>query len=289
MTGYISVLGSTSTLPCSACTFHPGHHHGAANKASMNLSTVPTSFSTCGILDWSRFHYGPANLMRYAPVLPINSVATAAPSMHIGAPDTSLFNKSAPSVPGLLFVDDGLCLDSIAKRGWFNNTVQGEKQLEALHSSYGNEQVIPDPQLSLTMNPLSPIFASVHGEEHFSHGSSIASGSSPSGVDMALITTHDHNTLGSQRQLRARAQPCKRRFPCPYPPCQRVFGSRNDLERHLATRQHRKDVKSSERANRFRCKYLWCKRNQQGFSRKDHFMRHMERMHQGILSDNSEE
>jgi len=87
----------------------------------------------------------------------------------------------------------------------------------------------------------------------------------------------------------AYTQPRKRRFRCPYHPCTRVFGSRNDLERHLATRQHRKDVDSSERANRFRCKYLWCKRSQQGFSRKDHYMRHMERMHQSTLLDDSEE
>ncbi|OAG03900.1 uncharacterized protein CC84DRAFT_872467 [Paraphaeosphaeria sporulosa] len=104
-------------------------------------------------------------------------------------------------------------------------------------------------------------------------------------------TTHMRSDPISKLAIdRARLPKCKlrkRRFPCPLNPCQKVFGSRNDLERHLATRKHRRES-GSDRVNKFRCTVSWCKRKSEGFMRKDHWARHMGKMHPDLAVGDGE-
>ncbi|KAF2111077.1 hypothetical protein BDV96DRAFT_634875 [Lophiotrema nucula] len=114
-------------------------------------------------------------------------------------------------------------------------------------------------------------------------------------VDSTALTALEEHLLGTVEQSQVigshqnsdtlPARP-KRRFPCLYKPCTRAFGSRKDLERHLATRRHRKDAASLDetlsRFNRYVCIVPWCKRRKEGFGRRDHFLRHMEKMHPGV-------
>jgi hypothetical protein len=80
------------------------------------------------------------------------------------------------------------------------------------------------------------------------------------------------------------AQAPRRRHQCPYQPCTRSFNSRIDLERHTATKQHEKDVPNMGLC-RYRCQYAWCERSQKGWWRKDHYLRHVEKIHGGIMAD----
>ncbi|KAF2242891.1 hypothetical protein BU26DRAFT_581873 [Trematosphaeria pertusa] len=77
----------------------------------------------------------------------------------------------------------------------------------------------------------------------------------------------------------------ERVFPCRFPPCTLVLCTKNDLERHHSTRKHRKEAGRDALANQFTCKVSWCRRSRRGFVRKDHYVRHLERMHPGIEFD----
>ena len=90
-------------------------------------------------------------------------------------------------------------------------------------------------------------------------------------------------TITSSSTVRHATPSRMRRFRCPYHPCTREFATRNDLERHLATPQHRNDVEDwEERANRYKCPATACKFGENGFARKDHYKRHMRTMHPSL-------
>ncbi|KAF1980324.1 hypothetical protein BU23DRAFT_6576 [Bimuria novae-zelandiae CBS 107.79] len=102
--------------------------------------------------------------------------------------------------------------------------------------------------------------------------------------------TGDRRLFASSRSpfTKRRSTIRKRNFTCPHSPCTRSFTSRNDLERHLAIRKHRQDS-GSARVDKYKCNVPFCKRKSDGFSRKDHFSRHMEKVHPDYAPrDNSE-
>ncbi|KAF2442760.1 hypothetical protein P171DRAFT_48894 [Karstenula rhodostoma CBS 690.94] len=102
-------------------------------------------------------------------------------------------------------------------------------------------------------------------------------------LDPNSVSSTGTSSSGSpQSQSSAR----ERRFPCPHRPCEARFASRNDLERHLGTRKHRKDEGNwSERANNYPCKVSACKRKNKGFARNDHYLNNLWRMHPGLELD----
>ncbi|KAL5397951.1 hypothetical protein PMIN06_009519 [Paraphaeosphaeria minitans] len=104
---------------------------------------------------------------------------------------------------------------------------------------------------------------------------------------MQYVRDNARSDTTSGRACLSKLQLRRRRFLCPHKPCDKVFASNNDLARHLATRKHRRES-GSDRVNKFRCTVPWCKRNSEGFMRKDHWTRHVEKMHPGLARGESE-
>ncbi|KAF2660065.1 hypothetical protein K491DRAFT_688672 [Lophiostoma macrostomum CBS 122681] len=93
------------------------------------------------------------------------------------------------------------------------------------------------------------------------------------------------NDSSDSNQSRAR----KRRFPCTYKNCMKAFISNKDLERHLSSGGHRKDAEANgeslDRFDKYMCRVPWCKRANVGFSREDHYARHLRTMHPDFRSE----
>ncbi|KAI0145075.1 hypothetical protein GGR57DRAFT_320690 [Xylariaceae sp. FL1272] len=69
-------------------------------------------------------------------------------------------------------------------------------------------------------------------------------------------------------------------YACIHEDCTFTATYRKDLLRHLRSDQHRSSPgKNPFPGNRFYCSVLGCKKNLDGFSRKDNFRRHMHMMH----------
>ncbi|KAF1960784.1 hypothetical protein CC80DRAFT_489036 [Byssothecium circinans] len=113
----------------------------------------------------------------------------------------------------------------------------------------------------------------------------------PSAVNEALgedIRAHTSSSRKSNRVSKRRASDL--RFECPYYPCNAAFPSKNDLKRHLHTKQHRDESSDwSSNANQFLCFETKCKRSRKGFSRKDHCVNHMRRMHPDLVVEDADE
>ncbi|KAF2192216.1 hypothetical protein K469DRAFT_745708 [Zopfia rhizophila CBS 207.26] len=77
---------------------------------------------------------------------------------------------------------------------------------------------------------------------------------------------------------------------CPHISCNSAFAYRKDLVRHLNTRKHRNNVAvDGPQSNLMFCEVRWCKRSKEGFARRDHYVRHVRKMHPGLGVDEEDD
>ncbi|OCL04811.1 hypothetical protein AOQ84DRAFT_225550 [Glonium stellatum] len=71
---------------------------------------------------------------------------------------------------------------------------------------------------------------------------------------------------------------------CPHANCNYAFAMRKDLDRHLATRKHRNAPGGSDPPKYYVCGFEGCKYNLEGFTRRDHLLRHTRKVHRSHSS-----
>ncbi|KAF2242892.1 hypothetical protein BU26DRAFT_555056 [Trematosphaeria pertusa] len=152
--------------------------------------------------------------------------------------------------------------------------------------SFDLDLLLDSPQATLSQRS-----ASCDGESLSS--SDISAGLERSPLDLKKLMSPIYSgtpQAPNQQGPRLNSGSRKRRFPCTRHSCTRAFTSRNDLERHLKTKKHRNDAThSGDAVGLLRCKVPWCKRGKEGWARKDHYMRHMERMHPDLKLEDGED
>ncbi|OAG03905.1 uncharacterized protein CC84DRAFT_1249331 [Paraphaeosphaeria sporulosa] len=219
----------------------------------------PTHTSPSRFASSCRLHFDPQRL--YPDTFYVDTIPSHCPTTLHG------LSFETPSSSALCFVDDGQHAPEI---------------LGNVDYSEGFEAAAPPNQLeNLGLDSLISPWCDLT----FDEGQSINVGWLPDHLlNPSMLYPVGESSSASPQSSQSSTR--ERRFPCPHKPCDKVFGSNNDLERHLGTRKHRKDVGNwSERANRYPCKVTVCKRNNVGFARKDHYINHLRRMHQGLELD----
>lgn len=81
----------------------------------------------------------------------------------------------------------------------------------------------------------------------------------------------------SQTQYRRHMEKISRPFACPQEACTFRAASNRDLKRHLASNLHPEST-----GEIFLCPVVGCKYANRGFSRRDHFRRHIRTRHPGV-------